>query len=249
MMIRNSETRTRNADNAADADARSRRERERGPSEVGGLFYEEKGRKGRQNITVVLTLVHLPRHCSPLSPLRVGCSFPLPAYGGRRSQSVLRHSFRTRRNRTTLIALLIRFPSLPPRSLSTAVSQAEREGGHLRALKTCPEPTQAARTLQLGMPSLVCPATSSVGVDSHSVRQAEEDDGNLVSADLFPGRIELGTHSLGRMEDRMPRAEQLLRSLSRSPCVVQPVPSSREGEQTVMGRQKNGSLRDRILNR
>ena len=91
MMIRNSETRTRNADNAADAPARRERE-----GQVGGLFYEEKGRKGRQNITVVLTLVHLPRHCSPLSPLRVGCSFQfqLPAYGGGRSPFSATHSGR-----------------------------------------------------------------------------------------------------------------------------------------------------------
>ena len=75
----------------------------------------------------------------------------------RRSQSDLRHSFRTRRNRTTLIALLIRFsPSPLPRSFSsTAVFQArdrerererereiererERQKGHLCALQTCP---------------------------------------------------------------------------------------------------------------
>ena len=44
----------------------------------------------------------------------------------------------------------------------------------------------------------------------------------------------------------MPRAEQLPRSLDLRRSA--PVPS-RLREQTVMGRQKNGSVRDRILNR
>ena len=156
MMIRNSETRTRNADNAKEEDdgdgvddgldAGTGREGE-------GLFYEESGETeydGGHSLSSLfrsppspsLFALHLvqpgsiKRTCDAIHPRRprddlvlseclLSCRAPGPRFRLPTQQqlvaslAVLR-SFRTRRNRTTLIALLIRFA--PPPSASPSPS-------------------------------------------------------------------------------------------------------------------------------
>ena len=131
----------------------------------------------------------------------------------RRSQSDLRHSFRTRRNRTTLIALLIRFPSLSPSlALYGRFSGGERERGRALACAKNVPGTGESRTYTAARDALVCPASTAHGVDSHLGRQAEEDGGNLVSADLFPGRIEVRAHSDGGSDASSGTTASLARS-------------------------------------